>query len=257
METRVLIVEDDRIIAQDIQQTLTRLGYAYPIIVSSGEEAILRVADIKPDLVLMDIKLKGAMDGVEAAQQIRGYYDIPVVYLTAYADDLTLRRAKITGPFGYILKPFDDRELHSVIEMALYRHEMEQALARSGEQFRALVESASDIAMVLDGGGVIRYASPALEQVTGYGSKELVGRRIFKFLHADAVPEVQGVVERCVRDQVPIQAIALLFRHKEGSWCSFEGTAQNLLDQPAVRGIVLSCPCIIEKRWIGKWAKQM
>lgn len=257
METRVLIVEDDRIIAQDIQQTLARLGYAYPMIVSSGEEAVQMAADIKPDLVLMDIKLKGPMDGVEAAQQIRAHLDIPVVYLTAYADDLTLRRAKITGPFGYILKPFDDRELHSVIEMALYRHEMEQALARGGEQFRVLVESASDIAMVLDGNGVIRYASPTLEHVVGYAPKELAGRRIFKFLHADAVPEVQGVVERFVRDRVPIQAIELLFRHKDGSWRAFEGTAQNLLDQPAVRGIVLNCPCIIEKRWIGKWARQM
>ncbi|MBN1979486.1 MAG: response regulator [Anaerolineae bacterium] len=257
METRVLIVEDDRVIAQDIQQTLARLGYAYPMVVSSGEEAIQRTADLKPDLVLMDIQLKGSMDGIEAAQQIRACFDIPVVYLTAYADDLTLRRARITGPFGYILKPFEDRELHSVIEMALQRHEMEQALARSGEQFRALVEGASDIAMVLDGSGVIRYASPALEHVIGYGPKELGGRRIFKFLHADSVPEVQGVVERCVRDRVPIQAIVLLFRHKDGSWCSFEGTAQNLLDRPAVRGIVLSCPCIIEKRWIGKWATRM
>jgi PAS domain S-box-containing protein len=256
METRVLIVEDDRIIAQDIQQTLTRLGYAYPMVVSSGEEAIQRAADIRPDLVLMDIKLKGPMDGVEAAQQIRARLDIPVVYLTAYADDLTLRRARITGPFGYILKPFEDRELHSVIEMALYRHEMEQALAKSGEQFRALVESASDIAMVLDGSGVIRYASPALEHVIGYSSRELVGRRIVKFLHADAMLEVQNVIERCIRDQVPIQAVKLLFRHKAGSWCAFEGTAQNLIDHPAVRGIVLNCPCIIEKRWIGKWAKQ-
>ncbi|MFL7791426.1 MAG: response regulator [Anaerolineae bacterium] len=257
METRVLIVEDDRIIAQDIQQTLVRLGYAYPMIVSSGEEAIQRVDDIKPDLVLMDIRLKGPMDGVEAAQQIRNRFDVPVVYLTAYADDLTLRRAKITGPFGYILKPFEDRELHSAIEMALYRHEMEQALARSGEQFRVLVESASDIALVLSGDGIIRYASPAIEHVLGYGPKELVGRRLFKFLHADAVPEVQGIIERFVRDQIPIQTIELLFRHKDGSWSSFEGTAQNLLDQPAVRGIVLSCPCIIEKRWIGKWAKRM
>jgi PAS domain S-box-containing protein len=249
METRILIVEDDGIIARDIQQTLVRLGYAYPIIVSSGEEAIQRVTEIPPDLVLMDIKLKGPMDGVEAAQQIRARFDIPVIYLTAYADDLTLRRAKVTAPFGYVLKPFEEEELHSVIEMALYRHEMERTVAQRLERFQALVENASDIALVFDSNGIIRYASPAIELVLGYQPRELMGRRIFRFLHANTVTQMAETIDRFVRNRVAIQSTSLLFRHKHGAWYSFEGITQNLLDHPSVRGIVFNCPCITAQKW--------
>jgi PAS domain S-box-containing protein len=249
METRVLIVEDDRIIAQDVQQTLTRMGYAYPIVVSSGEEAVQRAVDMKPDLVLMDIKLKGPMDGVEAAQRIRASLDIPIVYLTAYADEVTLRRAKITGPFGYILKPFEDEDLHATIEMALYRHEMERTQAQRLKRFQALVEYGSDIAVVLDDQGVIRYASPAIEQVLGYKPRELMGRKIAKFLHADDVPKLASIWDQFVHEGVVIQSLSLLFRHRDGTWYSFESVAQNLLDHPAVRGIVLNCPCIAGQKW--------
>ncbi|MBN1814579.1 MAG: response regulator [Anaerolineae bacterium] len=250
METQILIVEDDGIIARDIQQTLVRLGYAYPIVVCSGEEAVERAAEIQPDLVLMDIKLKGLMDGVEAAQQIRARFDIPVVYLTAYADDLTLRRAKVTAPFGYVLKPFEEEELHSAIEMALYRHETERTLAQSLERFQALVESASDIALVLDGNGVIRYASPAIAQVLGYQPRELMGRRIFKFLHANTMQTMADAVDRFVRDRAAIHSVSLLFRHRDGSWFSLEGVAQNLLNHPSVKGIVLNCPCVTAQKWM-------
>jgi PAS domain S-box-containing protein len=249
METRILIVEDDGIIARDIQQTLVRMGYPYPIVVSSGEEAVQRAMEIPPDLVLMDIKLKGPMDGVEAAQQIRARFDIPVVYLTAYADDLTLRRAKVTAPFGYVLKPFEEEELHSVIEMALYRHEMERTLAQRLERFQALVENASDIALVLDSNGIIRYASPAIEQVLGYETRELMGRRIFRFLHVNTTSNMADVIDRFVRNGVAIQSTSLLFRHRNGSWYSLEGITQNLLDHPSVKGIVFNCPCITAQKW--------
>jgi CheY-like chemotaxis protein len=127
---QVLVVEDASIIAKDIQDMLRRLGYAVPAVVSSGEKAIQKAAETHPDLVLMDIMLKGDMDGVEAAQQIRDRFHIPVVYLTAYADEDILQRAKIAEPFGYILKPFEERELHAAIEMALYRHKAEEERER-------------------------------------------------------------------------------------------------------------------------------
>lgn len=122
------MVEDENIIAMDIQNRVKRLGYSVSAIAASGEEAIKKAAETHPDLVLMDIKLKGMIDGIEAAGQIRERFDIPVVYLTAFADDETLQRAKITGPYGYILKPVRDRELHSNIEIALHKHEMEREL---------------------------------------------------------------------------------------------------------------------------------
>lgn len=105
---QIMVVEDEGIIAIDIRSNLESLGYDVPVIVASGEEAIEEAEKLRPDLVLMDIVLVGDMDGVEAAAQIRARFDIPVVYLTAHADDKTLRRAQDTEPFGYILKPFDE-----------------------------------------------------------------------------------------------------------------------------------------------------
>ncbi len=122
----ILVVEDESIVAKDIQNTLEKLGYAVSAVVYSGEEAIERVVETHCDLVLMDIVLRGDMDGVEAAERIRARFNIPVVYLTAYADSETLQRAKISQPYGYILKPFEERELHVTIESALYKHKMEE-----------------------------------------------------------------------------------------------------------------------------------
>jgi CheY-like chemotaxis protein len=121
-----MVVEDEGITAKDIEARLTRLGYDVPAVAHSGPEAIAKAARTRPDLVLMDIRLKGPMDGVEAAQRLRARYGIPVTYLTAYADDDTLARAQTTAPYGYLVKPFDERELHATIQMALYRHHQEQ-----------------------------------------------------------------------------------------------------------------------------------
>lgn len=122
-KTRILVVEDDQLVAIDICTRLEALGF-YDVAgrATSGEEAINMVAELKPDLVLMDIVLKGVMDGIEAAGIIRSRHNVPVVYLTSYTDEEFLKRAKITVPFGYILKPFNARELHTTIEMAIYRH---------------------------------------------------------------------------------------------------------------------------------------
>jgi len=136
----ILVAEDDGIVALDIENRLRSLGYSVSEIVSSGEEAVKKVQENKPDLVLMDIVLKGEMDGIEAADTIRTQHRVPVVYLTAYADDKLLERAKITEPFGYIIKPFEDRELHSAIEIALYKHEAEEALRRAHDDLEEKVE---------------------------------------------------------------------------------------------------------------------
>lgn len=142
--TKILVVEDEKIVAMDIKHRLITLGYSVPAVVTSGEESIEKTAEIQPDLVLMDIVLKEKMNGTEAAQQIRDSFDIPVVYLTAYANEKTLGRAKLTEPFGYILKPFEDRELHSTIEVALHKHKMEMKLKESEKKFRKLFNNAND-----------------------------------------------------------------------------------------------------------------
>ncbi len=122
----ILIVEDEFVIAKDVETSLKNVGYMVCAIVPSGEEAIAEIEKEKPDLVLMDIILKGAIDGIEAAGQIGSQFNIPIVYLTAYADEDTFKRAKITEPYSYIIKPFNDRELNIAIEIALYKHQMKE-----------------------------------------------------------------------------------------------------------------------------------
>ncbi|MBU3916597.1 response regulator [bacterium] len=120
-KTKILIVEDESIIAMDIESSLKRLGYEVTSIVNTGEKADKKAASDKPDIVLMDIRIKGEMDGIEAAEVIRLKYGIPVVFLTAHLDEEKIQRAKLTMPFGYILKPIQEKDLKVTIEMALSR----------------------------------------------------------------------------------------------------------------------------------------
>ena len=135
---RILIVEDETIVARDIKQQLIELGYLPVGHATSGEEAIHLVGELSPDLVLMDIQLAGMLDGIAAAQLIREKFSLPVVFLTAFAADDVLARAKLTEPFGYILKPFSERELRTVLEMALYKHKADARLRDTTRQLRAL-----------------------------------------------------------------------------------------------------------------------
>lgn len=125
---KILIAEDENIIAKDIAKSVKKLGYNVLDFARTGMEIINKAKELKPDLILMDIMLEGSTDGIEAAEMIKNNMDIPVIYLTALADEETLHRAKLTDPFGYIIKPFDERTLHSSIEMALYKHQINYKL---------------------------------------------------------------------------------------------------------------------------------
>src|SRR5215471_13876631 len=133
---RILIVEDNRTVARDLERRVTRLGFVVAGVTPSGEQAIALAGQEKADLVLMDIRLQGEMDGISAADHIRDEFHLPVVFLTAHADDATLKAASVTEAFGYIIKPAEDRELRIVIEMALYKHAAEQDRRRLEEQLR-------------------------------------------------------------------------------------------------------------------------
>jgi DNA-binding NtrC family response regulator len=133
----ILLVEDEAIIAQDLSQQLARLGYEVLATTGSGAEAVALARERRPAVILMDIRLKGPMDGIEAAEQIGRDGKTPVIYLTAHSDSATLQRAKLTGPFGYILKPFDERELETQIEIALYKHNIERELRQTNAELKA------------------------------------------------------------------------------------------------------------------------
>ncbi|MFH1570027.1 MAG: response regulator [Gemmatimonadota bacterium] len=140
MATRtILVVEDEPIVALDLQQRLQKMGYHVPAVARLGEDVVDLAAGVKPDLVLMDISLGGNMDGVEVAEHLRVHCRIPVVYLTAYSHDAILERAKATEPYGYLLKPFEERELQTTIEIALYKHQAEEALRRANDDLERRV----------------------------------------------------------------------------------------------------------------------
>ena len=191
---KILVVEDEMIVAMDIERGLKGLGYEVPAVVDNGEEAIKASEEHKPDLVLMDIQIKGDMDGIETAQVIWEKFRIPVIFLTAYADDKTLEKAKRTEPFGYVLKPFEEKELHTTIEVVLKKHRTiqaretlsKEALEASEERFRLLVESIQDYAIfMLDPQGYVESWNIGAERITGFKTSEIIGMHFSVFYSKD------------------------------------------------------------------------
>jgi len=140
MRPKILVVEDELIIATDIKDCLEKSGYEVPAVAAYGEQALEKVAELHPDLVLMDVMLKGEMNGIEAAGKILDYFQIPIVYLTAYSDQKTLEKAKTTNPFGYILKPFEETQLLTTVEIAISRYQAEAAMRQALEKEKEMRE---------------------------------------------------------------------------------------------------------------------
>ncbi|MCL5035900.1 MAG: response regulator [Chloroflexi bacterium] len=173
----ILVVEDESIIAKDIETTLNNLGYKALGFASRGKEAIKQAEEFQPDLVMMDIVLKGGMDGIEAAEEIRSRFNIPVIYLSAYSDENTLQRAKITEPFGFLLKPLDERELDITIEMALYKHDIETRLKENEQWLSTVLRNIGDSVVTVDKKGLITYINPVAELLLDRKHQEVLGRK--------------------------------------------------------------------------------
>ena len=181
---QIMVVEDEGVVAQDIKFRLKSLGYSIPAIASSGEEAIAKINEFSPDLVLMDIRLKGKMDGIKATKKISEDFDIPVVYLTAYADEKTIARAKKTMPYGFVIKPFEKNDLKSVIEVALYRHKRERDL-QVREKLSNRIFDRSPIGMaIIDMNFRIRKVNGALLKILETSKEELVRASFFGLMEA-------------------------------------------------------------------------
>ena len=138
---KILIVEDEVIVAMNIEKRLQNSGYNVTGIASSSDQALAKIEIEKPDLVLMDIKIKGVLDGIDTADLIRKRYDLPIIYLTSYTDEETFNRAKLTEPFGYLIKPFETKELNRIIEMALYKNEINKKLLKNQQRFEIAVNA--------------------------------------------------------------------------------------------------------------------
>ncbi|MCU0288913.1 MAG: response regulator, partial [Acidobacteria bacterium] len=172
--SKIMVVEDELIVATNIENQLRKIGYEVISNIDSGEEAICIAKEKKPDLVLMDIKLSGKMDGIEAAQYLYDQLNIPVVYLTAYLDNETLQRAKITSPYGYILKPFEINKLHITLEIALHKYQMEKMLRESERRFRTLAEYSPVGIFQTDIAGNCVYMNQRWYEITGFSPLEPV-----------------------------------------------------------------------------------
>ena len=183
---KILIVEDEIFIARDLQMSLEKMGITVISIVPSGEQAIQKAGEDRPDIVLMDIVLQDGMDGIEAAEIIHSDFDIPVIYLTAHGDKAIFERAKKTEPFGYITKPFKDNDLKRAIDIAIFNQRIKvDERMHTEEQIRKLsraVEQSSSTVMITDTNAIIEYVNPKFAQLTGYTCEDAIGQnpRIMK-----------------------------------------------------------------------------
>lgn len=218
MSPRILVVEDDAIVAQDVAETLRDLGYEVQDVVDTGRDAIRAARDAQLDLVLMDVRLAGEMDGADVARKIWEDREVPVVYLTAYADDATLRKVTRGLPYGYIVKPYDARILRAEIEIALARQRMERSLRERERWFERLVANSHDIVALLDERGVVEYQSPSMERVLGHGREERVGQSALELVHPGDRNEARQALERCVA--TPNEPVELDVRmlDADGEW---------------------------------------
>jgi two-component system, cell cycle sensor histidine kinase and response regulator CckA len=200
-QSLILVVEDEGIVGLDIQRRLNNMGYQVPEVIATGSAAIQRALELRPHLVLMDIRLKGEMDGITAAEQIRLLLDIPVIFLTAYADEDTLRRARVTEPHGYVLKPFEERELHIAIDMALYKHQMDRRLKESERWLATTISSISEAIITTDEHGTVTLLNPAASALTGWSRAAAIGR--------PASEVIRVIDEETRRPGEPLAAAAL------------------------------------------------
>ncbi|MDD2336551.1 MAG: PAS domain S-box protein [Geobacteraceae bacterium] len=243
-KVRILIVEDELIIAMGIEKRLKALGYAVTDMVSSGKEAVEKALETLPDLILMDINLSGDIDGVMATEKIRSLADIPVIFLTAYADSGTLARAKISEPFGYIIKPFQDITLKSAIEMGLYKHRMESRLRRSEQRLSTILKSIGDGVIATDRNGVVSFVNTVAEVLTGWSHEEAVGRYLQEIFHCRELGDhfscedlVSDVVQGRASIVLPEQTI---LKARDGKEIPIEAKVTPIRDEKGnISGLVL------------------
>ncbi|MBW4547966.1 MAG: response regulator [Symplocastrum torsivum CPER-KK1] len=253
VRARLLIVEDEGIVALNIQNRLQGLGYSVVATVSSGEEAIQVAGETRPDLILMDIKLDGNVDGIEAAAEINRLFHLPVVYLTAYTNDETLNRAKLTEPYGYILKPFEARDLCTTIEVALYKYQMEQQLREREQWLATTLKSIGDAVITTDTEGLVTFMNPVAEALTRWSLEEVIGNdltQVFQTINEKTRAVVQNPVLLALQQGITVGLDNhTLLVTKDGAEIPIDDSAAPIKDEVGkILGAVLVFHDNIEKQ---------
>lgn len=242
--TRILVVEDEIIIAKNIELKLRNYGYEPIGICSTGQYAIEQAANQKPDLILMDISIKGDLDGIETAEVIQSKQSVPVIYLTALADDKTFQKAKISQPFAYLIKPFNDRELHVAIEIALYKHQTEREIIEQRQWLSATLNGIAEAVIATDANGLIQFMNPIALELIGWSQEEAMGRPIQEVVQlrdGESDRELESPV-RQVLNQSSVEAIKnqVVLVRKDGSRLTVDFKASLIEDlRYEIKGAVL------------------
>ncbi len=252
-KTKILIVEDEAIVAADLAGKLKQLGYEVAGTASEGLRAIELAEHLCPDLVLMDIKLEGEMDGIQASERLVKTCDLPVIYLTAHSDAATLERAKVTGPSGYILKPFEERELATQIELALYRHGAEKEIREQREWFRVTLTSIGDAVIAVDTEEKVNFLNPVAESLTGWKMEEAQGQplsMVFPIINEVTLEEVKNPVSKVLQSGLPVAlANHTALITKDDRSMPVEDSAAPIKDAAGgIIGVVLVFHDVTEKR---------
>ena len=234
MGATILVVEDEALIADDIQRTLVRLGYRAPDTVATGKACLEYIDQAPPDLVLMDIKLKGSMDGIVTAAKVRERFELPVIFLTSHSDEATLARAKETRPHGYLIKPFEDRDLRTAIEVALHKHTLEVQLERRERWFSTTLQSIGDAVIAADEEEKITFMNLIAERITGWRQADAVGKRVdevFRVIDArgDTLPSPVG---EALRDNLIVELPRdASLRARSGATVAVDDSAAPIVDE--------------------------
>jgi PAS domain S-box-containing protein len=252
---KILVVEDEIIVAEDIRDSLECLGYSVTDIADSGKEAIAKAALTKPDLVLMNIRLKENMNGLQVAEKIWNNFNIPIIFLTAHSDIKTIEQAK-GAPFGYISKPFRERELHNAIEMAIYKHESEKKLKYREQWVNTILTSISDAVIITDHKSCITLLNTTAELLTGWKQSDALGKNLTEVLHlAQAetrkileIPIAQ-VIQQNVAIASPEQTILIT---KNGREIPINSNASPLEDEQGIKGVIVVFRDITERKQAGE-----
>lgn len=231
----ILVVEDESILALDIQGYLEDFGYKVAAIADKGEIAVQLAKKHLPDLVLMDIRLKGKMDGIDAGEQIRETLQIPVIYLTAFAEKATLERAKKTMPYGYILKPFDSRDIRTAVEIALSKHAEEMKVREKRDWLDKVLMSLGDAVITADLNAKVTFLNPMAEKVTGWKQEQAIGQKaeqVFnvKYRHETSVIE-NPMITAIESGEVITLADQLLLSTKSGDQRFIYDSAAPIKDE--------------------------
>ncbi|MFA6468173.1 MAG: PAS domain S-box protein [Bacteroidota bacterium] len=250
---KIMIVEDEKIVALDLRSILSSVGFTVVAEVSTGKQAVAAAKEFSPDIILMDIALKGAMSGIDAAKLITEHQDIPIVFLTANSDERTLQRAQSTDAYGYILKPFDERDVRTIVEMALFKHKAQKELKDQQQWLETTLRSIGDAVIATDKKGIVTFLNIIAEQLTGWSQDEAVGKKlsdVFIVENEDTGKRLPNPVAKVLRERTSLSLTNhTILVSRTGTRTFIEDSAAPIFSESGeINGVVLTFRDVTEKR---------